>query len=189
VIGLVVASVDVTDRRAYEKALAEKAITDGLTGLRNHRHFRERLDEEFEVSCEYGSPLSVVLLDVDHFKQYNDSFGHPAGDDVLRGVAAILAENAPEGALVSRYGGEEFVILAPGLDDDAVFEVAEKIRAALEAREWPNRAITASFGFSTFGPGFPTAADLVDSADKALYESKRSGRNRVTHFESLPAAA
>src|SRR5205085_7620259 len=106
------------------------AITDGLTGLKNHRAFQEKLAEEFERSCRQNLPLSLLLLDVDKFKHYNDTYGHPAGDQVLKMVAALLGETVRPADFVARYGGEEFVILLPGMDAEGAVTLAERVREA-----------------------------------------------------------
>ena len=159
--------------------LAEAAQTDGLTGLRNHRAFKERLDEEVARSGRNGQPLSLIILDVDEFKSYNDAFGHPEGDEALRRVAGVLAAVARTTDLVARYGGEEFAVLLPEADVQAAVQVAERLRAAIEAAPWPKRAITASFGVAALRAD-DEPKTLIASADAALYESKRAGRNRVS---------
>jgi|GEM_PF-1979011 len=166
-------------QQAYYQ-LEALATTDGLTGLLNHRAFQERIRVELETS---GRRLtSVILLDVDHFKQFNDSYGHPAGDQVLRTVANILRQAAPEYPSIARYGGEEFVILCPRTDQNVSVKIAEQIRHGMESNPWPLRKVTVSIGVST-GTIQSGAADLIEQADKALYMSKRLGRNTVSHFE------
>lgn len=165
--------------------LSELATTDGLTMLKNHRHFREVLEGSFALAVRRSLPLSIVLLDVDQFKLFNDSFGHPAGDEVLVKVARALDGNARHHDLVARYGGEEFVLLLPATDSDAARVIADRLREAVEAGPWPHRTITASFGISTILPTTLAPSQLVDEADKALYHSKQSGRNRVTHYFDL----
>lgn len=174
-------------KQALEKANAKLealATTDGLTGLKNHRAFQERLVMEMERARRYGFPLSVVLLDVDHFKGYNDSYGHPAGDAVLRTVAACLQASIREADQVARYGGEEFALILPHTQADAAFLVAERCRRAIETAAWPTRSVTASSGVATLAPALTGPADLIVAADQALYRSKREGRNRVTAAEA-----
>ncbi len=161
--------------------LAALATTDGLTGLLNHRTFQERLTIEVSRAARYKSPLSLVLLDVDAFKQYNDTFGHPAGDAVLRQTASILKTLSRTTDLVARYGGEEFVLILPQTDAHGAMVFAERLREAIERQPWPLRAVTASFGVATLAAGAPSGADMIARADKALYQSKAAGRNRVMH--------
>lgn len=159
--------------------LAALATTDGLTGLKNHRAFQERLSEEMRRSVRYGTSLSVVLLDVDHFKQYNDSFGHPAGDEVLKAVARVLRRGARDTDLAARYGGEEFILILPQTDSTGAATIAERIRQGIEAATWPLRQVTASFGVASLGLG-GDGSDLIAHADAALYRAKADGRNQVT---------
>ena len=158
------------------------ATTDGLTGLYNHRMFHEQLEQEWSRLARYATPLSVVLIDVDRFKLYNDTFGHPAGDDVLRKVAEMLKSTARTSDFVARYGGEEFVVIARESDAQSAAGLAERLRRALEDGDWPQRAITASFGVATVGPLTAGPSELIAQADAALYRSKNAGRNRVTHY-------
>jgi len=157
------------------------ASTDGLTGLKTHRTFQERLAEEWECIGRTGRPLSVILLDIDHFKHFNDTYGHPGGDEVLRGVARLLEENTRPSDIVARYGGEEMAIIAPETDASAAYILAERLRSAMEAAQWPFERVTASFGVSTSCPAMVNQTNLVADADAALYVSKVTGRNRVSH--------
>ena len=162
------------------------ATTDGLTGLKNHRTFQERLMEEFARGLRYHAPLSLILLDVDMFKQFNDVFGHPAGDVVLKTVSQILQQQARNTDWVARYGGEEFALLLPNTEAEGAMQLAERLRLAVAEQAWPRRAITVSLGVATLHPLMPEAGALVGGADRALYHSKREGRNLVTHIEQLP---
>ena len=166
-------------------ALESLATLDGLTGLKNHRVFQEKLESEVKRAQRHGLPLSLVLLDVDRFKQYNDTFGHPAGDEVLRVVGRLLQEGGRETDYAARYGGEEFALILPDTDRAGAHVVAERLRAAIEAEPWPCRAVTASFGLSTLTPTMADRAALVAAADQALYASKSGGRNRATHADIL----
>lgn len=168
---------------AANARLAELANTDGLTGLKNHRYYNEVLLAHVSEAKRHGKPISVVLCDIDHFKQFNDTYGHPAGDQLLREFAALLSGKVRAEDIVARHGGEEFVVVLPNADQRSALMVAEKLRQAIEAHPWPERPITASFGVSTLvpaGPGYD-ASELVDLSDRALYASKQAGRNRVTH--------
>lgn len=164
------------------------ASTDGLTGLKNHRAFQERLADETQTARRYGTPLAIVMLDVDHFKPYNDAFGHPAGDEVLKQVAAILQQQVRECDLAARYGGEEFMIVLPQTGSAGAMAFAERCRVAIEDTCWFNRPVTASFGVAVLNYPIQTAADLISIADEALYEAKATGRNRVIQLQ-MPLAA
>jgi diguanylate cyclase (GGDEF)-like protein len=155
------------------------SITDGLTGLVNHRFLIQKLNEEGIRASRYKHEFSVLMADVDHFKQYNDEFGHPAGDEVLRRVADIISASVRPGDTAARYGGEEFAIVMPETPGPEAFEIAEHIRARVAAEAFPGKKITLSIGVAEF----PSDADLphavIAAADKALYDAKRDGRNRT----------
>lgn len=168
---------------ALERAnarLEALATTDGLTGLLNQRVFGERLSEEFRRSRRYGEPLSLILLDVDRFKSYNDSFGHLAGNAVLRELAGVLRDYARETDLVARFGGEEFALILPHTEAGEAAALAERLRSALEGRAWSGQyPITASLGVSELTPEMGDPDELVACADAAMYRAKAGGRNRV----------
>jgi two-component system chemotaxis response regulator CheY len=176
--------IAVHERLARQHALlAELATIDELTGVRNRRQFREDLEMHTSMAIRTGLPLSLIMLDVDHFKQYNDSYGHRAGDELLQTLAALLRASVREHDLLARYGGEEFAIVLPSTGADPARLVAERLRATLAGHPWPLRPVTASFGVATATPrSLGAAATLVDQADQALYWSKRSGRNRASHY-------
>lgn len=165
------------------------AATDELTGLWNRRFLVDSLDISFSFAIRHRLPLSLVLLDVDHFKAFNDGYGHAAGDVVLRDVASLIQSCARNHDVVARYGGEEFAILLPGTDRSGADAVAERIRGTIESHGWPLQVITASLGSATLnhdGDVAPrTVSSLVETADLALYHSKRQGRNRVTHADEM----
>lgn len=169
--------------------LSKLATTDGLTGLQNHRNFRENLEASYAQTLRDGTPCSVIMLDVDCFKEYNDDFGHPAGDDVLRILSEILRKSVRRYDVVARYGGEEFIVLCKSARQKAAVRVAERLRTAIERHDWPLRPVTASLGVATFSARTCSASELIDEADRALYRSKRGGRNRVTHFDDSPELA
>jgi diguanylate cyclase (GGDEF)-like protein len=152
------------------------ATTDGMTGLPNHRHFQECL----HAAPSLRQPTALLLLDVDKFKQYNDSFGHPAGDEALRIVAQILTKNTRSGDLPARYGGEEFAVILHNTSELTAIAVAERIRAAVEAYPFPHRATTVSIGVCVSPDGSQSPEQMLAAADAALYQSKNNGRNRVT---------
>lgn len=167
--------------REANELLQALATTDGLTGLKNYRTFKERLIEEFERAKRYHLPLSLMLLDVDHFKAFNDTQGHPAGDEVLKRVAKLLTESTRSTDFVARYGGEEFAVLLPFTHQSAALALAERTRAAIAQAKWDLRAVTASIGVATINDTTHTWDILVKQADTALYHSKQTGRNRVSH--------
>ena len=169
--------------------LANLATLDGLTGLKNHRVFHERLQEEFTRAQRYKSPLSMFIMDIDHFKAYNDTHGHPAGDEVLRNVSTLLIENCRATDIVARYGGEEFVVVLPQTGYDGAQVIAERCRAKIEQYNWPLRAITASFGINTLTLDCLAVEEFLEGADKAMYQSKTTGKNSVTHVLELGKAA
>jgi two-component system cell cycle response regulator len=180
----------VHEQLAYQnERLTELATIDELTGTKNRRRFREDLELLFGQASRLASPLSLIMLDIDYFKQYNDSFGHPAGDDVLQVAGVILRSVVRGHDVVARYGGEEFVVLLPATDAPEALEIAERLRSAIEARNWSHRKVTASLGVATAGPITSDAGSLVEQADRALYQSKLTGRNQVTHFRECPDAA
>ncbi|BCM91461.1 response regulator PleD [Abditibacteriota bacterium] len=164
------------------------ATQDGLTGLKNRRAFDERLLAEFNRATQGTVPLSLMLMDVDKFKHFNDTFGHPAGDEVLKQVAKLLQGGVRAGGFVARYGGEEFVVLLPDTVIEDALITAERLRAIIEGGHWPQRAVTVSIGVASWSPGMTTTGQLVSAADGALYESKGAGRNRVTQATALPLA-
>lgn len=161
------------------------ATTDGLTGLKNHRAFQEFLERQFKIASRHHSALSVCLLDVDEFKKYNDAFGHPEGDIVLKTVAQLLSECTRDADFVARYGGEEFVVILPESNQVQAREAAERMREKIAGYGWKNRQITVSIGIATLQPTIGCHSELVSLADQALYRSKRSGRNQSTHAQDL----
>jgi diguanylate cyclase (GGDEF)-like protein len=158
--------------------LGELAHVDGLTGCLNHRGFRERLDTEVARALRSQEPLGLVHADLDHFKQVNDSFGHPVGDQVLVGVGRALREIARRSDIVARIGGEEFALLLPSTDLAEAARVGERVRAAVGTLERPV-SCTVSVGVSALHEVADSEQQLVDTADRALYAAKRSGRDRV----------
>ena len=180
----VVLETKMVELAAANAELERLATTDGLTGLTNNRAFRQRLSEEFQRANRYQTPLSLLLLDVDRFKQYNDSFGHPAGDAVLRQVAQVVAVCARETDVVARYGGEEFVLVLPHTDAQGALVIAERIRIAVAAAPWDLRGVTVSVGVATIRMDIPNPDLLIACADDALYRSKAEGRNRITHHRT-----
>jgi diguanylate cyclase (GGDEF)-like protein len=161
---------------AYRE-LEALATTDGMTGLPNHRLFQERLRAEIVTCRAQGTPVTLLLIDVDRFKSYNDNFGHPAGDEALRIVGRILRESVRGNDLPARYGGEEFAAILPSTASAQAYVVAERIRTACEAQAFPFRQVTLSIGIATTYEG--EATELIERSDEALYAAKNGGRNRV----------
>lgn len=169
--------------RAFHESLQDMSIRDPLTGLANRRHSLAVLEQRFTLGRESGQGLAVVALDVDHFKRVNDTHGHPAGDEVLRGIGALLAAALAPGEVAGRIGGEEFLVILPGADLGIALDRAEAIRRAAEQARHavPEGSIgaTCSLGIALLDRGDATAGDLLGRADRALYRAKREGRNCV----------
>lgn len=169
--------------RAANLRLTSIASTDAMTGLWNYRRFRQVVEQEFAYAQTAGASLSVCVLDVDRFKNYNDANGHLAGDEALRQLGQLLKENSRSGDFVARYGGEEFVLLLPKADAAEAMRIAERLRSAVENFDWPLQPLTISIGVATLTDHDALEA-LIDAADRALYASKDAGRNRATHAGS-----
>ncbi|MEZ5627745.1 MAG: diguanylate cyclase [Rhodocyclaceae bacterium] len=184
---------DMTVQKEAQIQLEQIAAKDALTGLANRRAFDERLGAEWQRCQRGGQLLSIIMVDVDHFKTYNDTYGHPQGDACLRSVASVLAGVAARtGDLVARYGGEEFVVVLPGTNSVGARVVAERIRTAIVALDMPHvassvgKAVTVSLGVASADPSKFSAAALLSAADQALYAAKKLGRNRVEVAGDLP---
>jgi two-component system cell cycle response regulator len=170
-----------SELEAKNAQLAEMANTDPLTGVANRGHIEECLSTEVARACRFGSILSVGMLDIDHFKRTNDSFGHPFGDRVIREVARVLSETVRVVDKVGRYGGEEFLVVLPGTDLEGAGILAERIRAAVQALTFDpeGHSATLSVGVAQWEPDANNWEGLVSRADQALYQAKEEGRNRV----------
>jgi diguanylate cyclase (GGDEF)-like protein len=168
--------------------LYTRAVQDGLTGLWTKRHFALEARQAMEAARRYGEPLSLIMVDVDHFKKVNDTHGHVTGDRVLQGVAEILRKKV-RGGSAFRYGGEEMAVLLPKADLAAAARAAERLRAAVEARKIAGIRVTASFGVAQWDPSMADPAAFVERADQALYRAKEAGRNRVETAPPADAAA
>jgi len=182
------AAVTIDNARLYELS-----ITDGMTKLFIHRYFQIRLDAEIKRSIRYDKPFSLLMTDIDHFKKFNDTYGHQIGDMVLIKVADIMRETIRnEIDIACRYGGEEFTVIAPETGIDEARRMAERIRSAVESAELrgplgQSLRITISIGISTYPDDSMEKKDLIVKADTALYFSKENGRNRASHFADMPA--
>jgi diguanylate cyclase (GGDEF)-like protein len=184
---------DITDRKHAEQQLQEAyravealAVTDPLTGLANRRQFDQRLTAEWRRSLRDRKPLSMLLLDVDLFKAYNDTYGHVRGDSCLKQIAEAAQDVVTRpGDVVARFGGEEFTIILPNTDNDGASLVADAVCEAVRTRNLlhsasPYERVTISVGCATILPSLGRSSiDLVELADKALYQAKRNGRNQV----------
>jgi diguanylate cyclase (GGDEF)-like protein len=186
--------IDQGDQSAQE---GEKARIDGLTQIANRRRFDEYLQQEWARHIRLQQPLSLLLCDVDHFKLYNDSNGHQAGDECLKSVAQAMSQCYRAGDLVARYGGEEFAMVLPQTTTTGAVQVAERVRSALAAAALPHVSspvsaqVTVSIGVASALPkphGPSDARLLIEEADRRLYLAKRLGRNQVNHLdeENIP---
>ena len=165
--------------------IRQDAVTDALTKIGNRRHFDLNFSTAINVAREAGEPLTLCIVDLDHFKQVNDQYGHATGDQVLRLMASVVKDCTREGDIVARYGGEEFVIAMPGTSIQKSLNVVERIRLTMENKRITKRStsenigsVTASFGLTQMRAG-DTAAAMIERADKYLYEAKENGRNRI----------
>lgn len=166
--------------KAYLDVCEEAAFTDHLTGLANRRRFERQLEREVGRTERFGHPFSLLMLDIDNFKNLNDSFGHDAGDDAIRRISKVLREGTRGIDLAARIGGEEFAVVLVETKQQAAFEVAERLRVAIRSSEIPSGAqVTASFGVAECPTDAQTAAGILKAADVALYEAKKEGRDRV----------
>jgi diguanylate cyclase (GGDEF)-like protein len=191
-------SLQVRKIRLYEM-VRELSILDGLTGVFVRRHFLERFEEEIRRALKHHFPLSVLMLDIDHFKRYNDEFGHLVGDATLKEVARLIRASVRNVDIVARYGGEEFAVVIPETREERALEVAERIRSAVARRAFrvydEETKVTVSLGIAVFPQDLsvsPSANydpnflfELLQKADQALYRAKEEGRNRVISYRTL----
>jgi diguanylate cyclase (GGDEF)-like protein len=181
-------SIAITNLSFYQE-IQQLAVRDGLTGLHNYRYFRQQIDRIVQQARRYGSPLSMLMIDLDNFKTYNDSYGHLRGDMILKEIAALLLAHTRASDLVARYGGEEFAVLLPETGEEHAHSVGEKIRQVIEehpfalaAGELP-KSLTISVGVAS-SSAEPSADSLIQKADVALYRAKEAGKNRVVISEA-----
>jgi diguanylate cyclase (GGDEF)-like protein len=169
--------------------LSRLAMLDPLTGVFNRRTFEERAQHVIAAAARERRPLSLLAVDIDHFKLVNDEFGHAGGDEALRLVVALMRETLAEGQILSRIGGEEFAVLLPGADEAEARRTAERLRLHLECSavdvDGRELYLKISAGVATFGPGMESLSTLLRAADRALYAAKRAGRNRVAISSAL----
>lgn len=170
---------------SYQAAarLRHQAQTDSLTGLANYRHLREFLATALALRLKNEKPLSFILVDIDHFKNYNDQFGHRAGDQILREIGLILQKGVRSTDLVARYGGEEFAIVLPHSSLEEALQTAERLRQMVESYPFLHQHLTISAGVTTYPDLAKTEAALMEQADRALYQAKAQGRNRVVSYQ------
>ena len=177
------------DRQVAEmqSIMAHLSTVDALTGLKNHRAFQEQLNIELERALRHGRPLSLLLMDIDRFKSYNDTYGHPSGDKVLKTLSGLLKENARSTDIPVRFGGEEFAVILTETDMMGSVVLGERLRQSIAGADGMERPVTASIGIATLTPGMHGVTELIAQADRALCAAKGEGRNRVSHAHRLPA--
>jgi diguanylate cyclase (GGDEF)-like protein len=161
------------------------SYTDDLTRIYNHRFFIQQLTLEVERQKRYPSPLSLLMIDIDYFKEYNDHNGHLAGDEALKNIALLIQHGVRQSDIVARYGGEEFAAILVNTGKEKAMEIAERVRKIIadarfpNEKDQPNGDLTVSIGVATVSPSISTLTDLIREADHALYRAKRAGRNRI----------
>src|SRR5581483_3259641 len=192
------------EMEALNRRLEELSVRDPLTGLYNRRYFQDRLTHEIQRARRHGRPLSLLIADIDHFKEINDTYGHQAGDEVLRSIALLLVNQTRATDITARYGGEEFVAVLPETDAHGALRVAEKLRESVAVTplyhlergvlgesprtdETSSIGCTISIGVASFdAKRMADAGELVRAADEALYAAKQAGRNRVVAAWMMP---
>ena len=176
---------EITQKREEENRIRMQAITDELTGLFNYRYFRQRLALEIKRARRYRHSLSIIMLDIDHFKFYNDLHGHPQGNKILKQMAALIHDNTREINIVARYGGEEFVVILPETNKEVAVQAAERLCSVTEGAifpfetQQPTGRLTVSVGVANYPSDGKDMDPLIKIVDDFLYQAKREGRNRV----------
>ena len=182
------ASISIANAQFHEE-IEKLAITDGLTGLFNHRHFQERITHEFHRIGRFPEPLSLLIIDLDHFKEINDSYGHPVGDSVLKEVSNIIKKTIRNIDVPARYGGEEFAVILIGTEARGALRMAERLRKAVMKKvfsaEGKGFQITVSIGITTYPDDIQSKEELIEKADRALYHAKKTGRNRSVLWSDM----
>jgi len=183
------AALSEADRQIAQmrQTLENLSMVDALTGLKNHRAFQEQLDRELGRALRHNQPLSLLLLDVDKFKSYNDSFSHVEGDQALRIISDVVKETARASDIPARYGGKEFAIILTETDMMGAVVLGERLRQAVASADGLQRPLTASIGIATLTPNIFSVAAFIAQADRALCHAKGDGRNRVSHAHRIPA--
>ena len=184
---------DMVERlRVGREKLERISVTDSLTGLYNRKHLTEKLVEQMAFARDRRAVFSILMIDVDHFKDYNDTYGHVAGDEALSRLGPILKTQAPSSSLIARYGGEEFFVMLPGADMNDAVKVAECFRQALVSEAFGDSSgvvsLTLSIGVAVFEDRYATPESIIAAADKALYRAKKNGRDRVARARRKSAA-
>jgi diguanylate cyclase (GGDEF)-like protein len=181
------AAIERIDLREKAQRFQMLAITDPLTGLLNRRYLEERFAEEVERAKRYQYPLSFAMIDLDNFKSYNDTFGHQAGDEVLRATAQCIRTSLRNFDVAARYGGEEFILVLPETETTAAAALAERLRGRVEQyfrQTQPEQLVTISVGIASLSPRLQTKHQIVRAADQALYAAKKRGKNCVVVYNT-----
>ena len=168
------------DMEKVRTSLEAQTLTDMLTRVHNRHSFDIKIEEEYLRAVRYKADFSLLMIDIDHFKEFNDSFGHPAGDDALRAVANILKTEMRAHDFLFRYGGEEFAVILPNTSLNGAFVIGERLRRNVQRASWKERAITISVGVASMDENIKSPRDLLQASDDALYNAKTNGRNRVS---------
>jgi two-component system cell cycle response regulator len=175
------------------RLLLEMANRDGLTGLYNHRYFQETISKDFKKAVRYNESLACIIFDIDHFKKFNDTYGHPVGDIVLKTLGELVKTLMRDSDLAARYGGEEFALLLYHTEEKDAYDIAERLRKTVEQHKFQANdlvlAVNISIGVACYyHPDIQDAKTLIECADKALYRAKEEGRNRVVAFWEIQPA-